>query len=328
MGSLRPYGREPAQSDIDHIETAAGWMARLLADDVSEQDRTNCQQWREQDPRHERAWQRMCQVSGKFSLPANAGGTKVLERAHKAVTSRRQFLNLSIFMAAGLTAAWLGASRTRLGGSLLAQYRTGVGETRELTLEDGTRLVLNTDTAVDIDFSARERRIQLHQGEILVATGPESPRRRFSVTTRFGELVALGTEFNVRQNERHIQVSVLEGAVEARPAGSGQIQRVGAGQQARFDSTQADAPQRLQAGATSWRQGKLVAEGMRVADFVEEIARYRPGFTLCDSAVADLTISGVFSLENADRALESLARSLPVELSYRTAYWVKVVPAH
>jgi len=73
--------------------------------------------------------------------------------------------------------------------------------------------------------------------------------------------------------------------------------------------------------------GKLVAEGMRVADFVEEIARYRRGFTLHDDAVADLTVSGVFSLEDTDRALRGLAASLPVALRYRTDYWVKVVPA-
>lgn len=66
---------------------------------------------------------------------------------------------------------------------------------------------------------------------------------------------------------------------------------------------------------------------MRVADFVDEIGRYRTGFTLCDAAVADLTISGVFSTRDTDRALQGLVDSLPVALSYRTDYWVKVVPA-
>lgn len=315
-------------SDDDAIEAAASWMARLLADDVTEQDRIDCQRWRDEDPRHEHAWQRMCQVSGKFAaVPAGTGGTQALEQARRAVMSRRRFLKLSAFAGVGVTATWLGASHTRFGRGLMAQYQTGVGETRSFTLGDGTRLVLNTGTAVDVVFSSRQRRIQRHHGEMLVTTGPESPRRDFVVDTRFGQLLALGTEFSLRQFKQHTRVAVLHGAVEAHPARSSSSQRVNAGQQTRLDSSRVGPPAPLQSAAVAWRQGKLVARGMRVAEFIEEIGRYRPGFTRYDPAVADLTISGVFSTRDTDRALQSLADSLPVELSYRTAYWVKVVPA-
>lgn len=325
MGSHRPYAPAQDAADGDHIEAAARWMARLLADDVSERDQLGCRNWRSQDPRHEQAWQRMCQVSGKFaSVPAR---TEMLEKAHKAVVSRRQFLNLSVVAAVGLAATWLAAPHTLLGRSLLAQYRTGVGESQTFTLEDSTQLILNTDTAADVTFSSQERRILLHRGEILVKTGPESPRRRFAVDTRFGELIALGTEFIVRQYEEHARVAVLAGAVSALSGGGGAPRTVQAGQQAWFDASQVSTLSAIQPAAFSWRQGKLVAEGMRVADFVQEIARYRSGFTLCDPGVADLTISGVFSLEDTDRALQSLAISLPVDLKYHTGYWVKVVPA-
>ncbi len=322
-------GSAPPEGDSAAIEAAAGWMARLLADDATEQDHLDCLQWREQSPRHEKAWQRMCQVSGKFdAVSASApGGTGVLEQARRAVMSRRRFLELSVLAGVSVTATWLVATRTQLGRGLLAQYRTGVGETRTVTLADGTRLILNTDSAMDVAFTPGERRIQLYQGETLIQTGEESPRRDFVVQTRFGHLKALGTVFNVRQCDHHAQVAVLEGAVEARAAGGVLPQRVVAGQQARFDTTRAEAPEPLQPSDVSWRENKLVAQGMRVADFVEEIGRYRPGFTLYDAAVADLTISGVFSTRDTDRALQSLADSLPVRLEYRTGYWVKVKPA-
>ncbi|MDX1635199.1 MAG: FecR domain-containing protein [Marinobacter sp.] len=325
MGSHQPFLADGGPAEPDHIEAAARWMARLLADDVSDQDRLACQQWRAADPRHEQAWQRMCRVSGKFaSIPA---GTEILESARKAVVSRRQFLNLSLLAVVG-AGAWLAAPHARVGAGLLAQYRTGVGESQTYTLKDGTRLTLNTDTAVDVSFSSGERRIRLHEGEILVSTGQESPRRRFVVQTRFGELEALGTEFSVRQYPDHARVAVLEGAVRAQSGSGGGSQRIVPGQQARVDGLRVDAPSPMPASAVSWRQGKLVAEGMRVADFVEEIARYRPGFTLCDDAVAEMTISGVFTLADTDRALQSLAGSLPVALKYHTDYWVKVIPAH
>ncbi|MCS6235419.1 DUF4880 domain-containing protein [Shewanella baltica] len=315
------------ENDSNAIEAAAGWMARLLADDASEQDSINCQQWRDQSSLHEKAWQRMCQITGKFASLPKGTGIQVLEKVSQSVVSRRRFLNVLALAGIGVTATWLGASQTRLGRSLQAQYRTGANETRTFTLEDGTRLTLNIDTAVDVDFSAEKRQIQLHQGEILIKTGHESPRRQFLVTTHFGQLIALGTEFCIRQYEHYARVAVIDGAVEAYSASGVKPQRVDAGQQTRFDKTMIAPPEPLQNAAISWRHGKLVAEGMRVADFVEEIGRYRPGFTLYDSAVANLTISGVFSLQDTDLALQSLASSLSVELQYRTAYWVKVIPA-
>lgn len=315
------------ENDSDAIEAAAGWMARLLADDATEQDSINCQQWRNQSSLHEQAWQRMCQITGKFSSLPKGTGIQVLEKVNQSVLSRRLFLNVLAVIGVGVTATWLGVSHTRFGRSLQAQYCTGANQTRTFTLEDGTRLTLNINTAVDVDFSMGKRQIQLHQGEILLKTGHESPRRPFWVNTHFGQLVALGTEFCVRQYEHYARVAVMDGAVAAYAASGGKPQRVNAGQQTRFDNTMIAPPEPLQHAATSWRHGKLVAEGMRVADFVEEIGRYRPGFTLYDSAVADLTISGVFSLQDTDQALQSLASSLSLDLQYRTAYWVKVIPA-
>lgn len=314
------------ENDSDAIKAAASWMARLLADDATEQDTINCQQWRDQSLVHEQAWQRMCKITAKLASLPKGTGVQVLEKVNQSVISRRHFLN--ILAVVGVTATWLGASQTRLGRSLQAQYRTGADETRTFTLEDGTSLTLNIDTAVDVDFSVEKRQIQLHQGEILLNTGHESPRRQFLVNTHFGQLVALGTEFCVRQYEHDARVTVIDGAVEVYTATDGKPQRVNAGQQTRFDNNMIAHPEPLQNAAISWSHGKLVAERMRVADFIEEIGRYRPGFTLYDSAVADLTISGVFSLHDTDLALQSLASSLSVDLQYRTAYWVKVIPAH
>lgn len=316
--------REP---DFVLVEEAAAWLARLLADDTTDEDIADCRRWREQHPRHEQAWQRICQISGKFAkIPAAADGTQVLENARRSALSRRRLLQVAIIAGLGGTSAWYGLNRSQTGRGLLAQYRSGVGETRHLTLDDGTRLTLNTDTAVDVDFTPGLRRILLYHGELLINTGTESPRRDFVVDTDVGRLTALGTEFTVRQFSDHVNVAVIEGAVEIRAGRSGQTRRLDAGRQTNFDASRIAESAALAPGSTHWRDGVMVAERMPVADFVAEISRYRKGFVFYDQAVADLEVTGVFSIRDTDRALDSLADSLPVELVYRTSYWVKVVP--
>ncbi|MNP84020.1 fec operon regulator FecR [compost metagenome] len=61
---------------------------------------------------------------------------------------------------------------------------------------------------------------------------------------------------------------------------------------------------------------------MRLADFLKEVNRYRRGYLACASDIADLRLSGVFRLEDTDKLLAILPRTLPVQLRYRTRWWV------
>jgi len=120
-------------------------------------------------------------------------------------------------------------------------------------------------------------------------------------------------------------VAVFEGAVAVRPARAPEAMvRVGAGQGTVFFADRAQAPDAVADSAAAWTRGVLVAEDMRVADFVAELARYRPGVLRCDPEVAELRVTGVFSLRDTDRSLENLALALPVSAAYRTRYWVTV----
>lgn len=70
--------------------------------------------------------------------------------------------------------------------------------------------------------------------------------------------------------------------------------------------------------------GVLVAESMPLGDLVAELARYRRGILRCDPAVAGLRAIGIYSLRDTDRALDNLARSLPVSVRRLTPWWVTV----
>lgn len=309
---------------------AAQWMARLWSDDASEADRQACARWRAAHPDHERAWQQLQAFEGRLlSVPADIARHALREPAGQGRQKRRRVLQaLGVaFTASGV--AWV-AGRSPAWQHVVADMRTATGEIRELTLPDGSRVVLSSATAIDVRFDARERRLVLRAGEILVQTAPQAgvAHRPFRVQVEQGVVEALGTRFAVRHGETATRVAVFEHAVEVRPAGlQGDRVRLQAGQGAdlRFDGVgdMAAAPPALAA----WRDGILVADGMRLDTFVAELARFRPGLLSCDEAVAHLRVSGIFSLRDTDRALHNLARALPVRLAWRTRYWVVVRPA-
>src|SRR5690606_37214918 len=93
--------------------------------------------------------------------------------------------------------------------------------------------------------------------------------------------------------------AVEQGAVEIRPLDpAAGATRLNAGQRARFSSTAVQVPAASMAAETAWTRGLLIAERMRLADFLAELGRYRNGWLRCDPAVHDLIVSGVYSVDD------------------------------
>ncbi len=210
--------------------------------------------------------------------------------------------------------------------AMLADQRTATGQRRHMRLDDGSQLDLNTDSAVDIAFSADLRLIRLHRGEILVDTAKDS--RPFIVEAPQGSVRALGTRFVVRCGPTFTDVCVLDKAVELRPLNHpSRVQCLNAGQQAHFDRDQISAVTPSPAGVGAWSQGMLTVIEWRLGDFIAELSRYRRGVLRCAPSVASLRLSGAFRIDDTDTILENLSQSLPVSVRFVTRYWVSVEAA-
>ncbi|ALM85788.1 FecR domain-containing protein [Bordetella sp. N] len=310
------------------LEEAAEWVMRLRFDTPQSHDREAFAAWLARSAAHAQAWARAEKVLGTFdTLPAGIG-SQVLRPAAKGV-NRRAVLRAGAGLALGLPLAWL-AWRERPWQVWLADAATGIGERRRETLPDGTQLVLNTASAVDIAYSASERRVILRKGEILVTTGADADApayRPFFVDTPAGTVQALGTRFGVRcQEDGAVDVTVFEHAVLVQPA-HGAALRLEAGQQTRFDAAGARTPRAAEEGADLWTQGMLLARDMRLADVLAELGRYRPGFLRCDPAIANMRVSGAVSVADTDAALAALAQTFSLRIQRISRYWVSVGPA-
>ncbi|XAH21845.1 FecR domain-containing protein [Xylophilus sp. GW821-FHT01B05] len=315
----KPVAPPPAP---EVLREAARWLVRLHSGTAQPADWQALERWRAQDTAHEAAWQRAERMAQTFgAVPAHVG-LPVL--AHRRRLNHRAALRVLGLFAAAPAVAWLAWQSPTLQ-LLAAAHHTATGERRDVLLADGSRVLLNTASAFDLAFDARQRLLRLRAGEILVSTAPDAARS-FLVETPQGRLRALGTRFCVRLMGDETRVAVIEGAVEVVPRhGAAQVLR--AGEQTRLTTARAEPPAALASHALAWTQGVLYADGMRLDDFLAELSRYRPGILRCDPAVAGLRISGAFQLQDTEYVLAMLRETLPVELLLRTRWWVTVVPA-
>lgn len=313
----------------DVLDQAVGWLVRIESNGATPEVLEACQRWRQADALHETVWQALQKSDATFQNLAALPGTvalDTLERLNGNHHSRRQALKL---LGVGLLAC--GVTGWSLRESTLvpwgADYATGVGERRQFLLSDGTRLQLNTASTVDVQLGAQRRLITLRRGEIFIDTGKDSAdpggRRSFWVSTRHAQLQAIGTAFAVRDEQQGTHLRVEDGVVAIQ--GAGEPVLVAAGEEYLIDANGSHRVQVSTLNASAWTRGQLVAKRMRLGDLSAELARYRHGWLHCDPAIAQLEVSGVFQLDDIDRALSALSDSLPVRIERFTPLWTRVV---
>lgn len=312
-------------SDIPpHVaQCAVEWLVELQSGGVPDDA---LQQWLEEHPDHQRAWQRIEAINGKLRSIEGMSSIAHATLAKPYSAKRRETLKrLAVLLFAG-NAAWVAQDNIPWRG-WLADERTGVGERRAIRLADGTTLELNTNTAISVRFDAFERRVRLINGEILISTGKEDGYSLlpFLVETEHGELQPLGTRFSVRHEKDASRVDIFEGAVVIHPSdGIGPKRTLHANEGVRFTRTTVGEATPTNDANIAWTDGMLVASGMRLSDFLFELSRHRPGHLSCDPQVAGLRVSGSYPLDDTDRILNILRSTLPIEIHSLTPYWVTV----
>lgn len=329
---------QPPPVDPRAAREAAQWLARLHGAVPGMDHHAVWQQWqtwRAADPAHELAWQRAELVMRTLDMVPPSIGTRVLGRPQRGRRASTHAL-AALILAGPAALAGYATVRAAPWQDWFADARTATGDIRKLVLDDGTRLALNTDTAVDIRFDAGTRLLRLHHGEIHVSTASDTrmPARPFVVHTASGSLRALGTEFSVRANHGVLapaaRLAVTAGAVEIRPAKAVHVvQVIAAGWQAGFTEHAIGPATALDAAGASlpaWVNGVLLADDTPLAVLVEQLGRYRTGVLRCDPAVAGLRVTGAFQLRDTDNILQLLQRSLPIRVSQRTRFWTTLEP--
>jgi len=307
------------QGNEDRIaEEAAGWVARLQSSDATDRDRRDFELWLARDASHQAAYDEFRTLWGDLKdVPIPPGRLKKLRSSRRSAVSS--------VAAVGIIAV-LSVALYRMGmiDRMRADYYTAVGEVRSLTLADGSRVDLNTDTAIAVRFSAGERHIELLRGEAFFEV-TKNPLRPFVVEDSALKARALGTRYGVRTAAGGFggDVQVEEGRVEVSHDSDRVVLEAGdvaTLTQGRISLSKGDV-----SSDTAWRTGKLMFSGQPLRDVLATLERYRHGkIIVLDQAAAERTVSGIFDLNDTDQALQSLEKNLPVSVTRLTGMMVVV----
>lgn len=303
------------------IQQAAHWLTRLHDEDVTDADRQAFNTWCQADPRHAVAIQRMRSLWGSLdTLPAQPARVAL----NRAFAPQRSRGSQGVAVLGIVLCGWLGLQHLPVW---MADQRTGVGERRQIVLEDGSQLQLNSNSAVDVKFDGHQRVIELLQGELWVDVAKDA-QRPFVIRTDQGTATALGTRYLVKRAQNGTTVvTVIESNVAVKGESSTGV-NVTAGQRSILDHGRAQPPQAIgDTDPDAWTRGLLKVNDQPLSDVLQTLASYRHGMVRFDpQALQNLRVSGVFKLDDTAAALSSLADNLPIQVQYFTDLLVVVKP--
>lgn len=305
-------------------QQAHHWFARLRAPDCSAEDRAAFERWRD-DPQHAAAYanlEDLWAITGDLAQedPDIAAAVREARRADARSWRSRWRWPLLATAASVLLALFLFLSLPPAQGPAHA-YATATGEQRTVTLEDGSRVVLDTATRLDVQYGRHERRLVLRQGRADFHVSKD-PARPFTVRAGASAVTATGTQFQVRLDGAAGEVTLLEGRVVV-------ASRLTAGEAALSPGERVavlaggtlGTVQRLsdadRASAEGWTSGQLVVQAWPVAALVAEVNRYGgTPLRLGDAAVGRMPVSGTFDPKAPEALALALEHVWPVRVEH------------
>ena len=301
-------------------EQASLWAARLDGGNLTASDRAALDAWLAEDPAHRAFLSRYCQFSADLEeslLALVATGAVTLPPEDAPQPARRRG-SLPWFTGAALAAAVVFVFWLVRPGTQIENIETPAAHRRSLTLADGSRVELNARTSLRIENSRTERRVQLVTGEAYFVVSKDQ-KRPFIVETPAGSVRVTGTIFNVRsETASQLEVTVVQGSVQVCPGMTGgpiapKTVTLGAGD--RLSASPGDAKFQMLTSsaledALAWRRGRIVCNGMPLAEVAARFAYYHGRNITVAPDAANLLVGADYSLDDLDGFFTALQNIL------------------
>lgn len=327
--------------DPELIETeACAWVAQVDGGNMSAGDMEALKEWISRSPQHKHAFEKMAARFMEMRAPFE---TAKVAKPQAPKLGIRSFIDgfrpvpLAAAAAAMLVAAFLFVGLSSnvdglgQGGSSFVRtvsYQSAIGEQKTVALEDGSTIVLNTNTRVDVDMGEDERSIHLIYGEAIFDV-EKDPKRPFKVYTEKGIVRAVGTVFAVRVRTADVEVVVEEGIVEVAPkqeenqnaSGSSahNVTKVVSGRYATFNEVQQtvkSVDMKTMDKKLSWRDGILVFEIDPLSYVVEEVSRYTDvKIVISDPQILNTPVGGNFRVGETQALLDALEKGFGLKVT-------------
>lgn len=304
-------------------DEAIHWIVTLTSGDASEEKLAEFRCWRQLSDQHERAFQSARDLwlsLGKseqlyiFDIDIKHPNAVLVTDSiwQQRIYNRFPFLKkvsnrlLLLLMVIVLITYYLLVINSY-------DYATNYGEINELKLDDGSRVTLNSHSAIDVHYNNKSREVILKRGEAFFDVAHQ-PQRPFIVKSGQSQIKVLGTAFSVDKQDDQITVTVVRGKVQVSDA-TAQSQNLVPQQQVIMEPGKPFHLQQVNnlSLELSWRNGRLNFANKSLEDILDDLQKYdkRKWIVYLDSSTAHALLNTTVNIHDIDEWLGGIQTILP-----------------
>ncbi|WP_031436832.1 FecR family protein [Methylobacter tundripaludum] len=312
MPSTQPSS--PKQSASDQ---ATAWFARLHADDVTAAEQEQFKSWYRESQQHAQAYDKMLLLWDRLEAPGKRVNARVEAEqpalAHRPVPGKQPYIRRLMAASALALVVLLSYQLPVHYQNWQSDYYTAPGKQLTVVLNDGSRLTLNTDTALAVNLSDSQRSIELLRGEAYFQVSPDK-NRPFIVSNGIAKARAVGTAFSVKKTDEDMQVIVSEGTVEVSAGKTDAPTLVHINQQVDYQQGRVGPVIPTDILETlAWQRGQLIFKRQPLARVITEVNRYRSGqIMIINPKLKERVVSGVFDTADPNAVVDGVKTTLKV----------------
>jgi transmembrane sensor len=318
--------------DGQAAEEAAQWFARLQGEAATGDDWLAFERWLQSSTEHAQAYERLetlwvdldyapvaKELVGRPLVAARR--QRPPQRAPRAALPRRALWGAGAAIAAALVVA-VGVG-LQSPGVATQVYETAAGQTRDVVLADGTHIRLNAASKITVRMERDARRVDMADAEAVFDVAHDA-KRPFLIGVGDRQVRVVGTEFNLRNREGLVDLTVRRGTVEVRAADALQADptRVTVGQELTHTVGQTAQVLKVSDPDTTfaWTNGQLIYRDQPLSDVAADLSRrFGTPVRTADAPTAALRFSGVLVTDNEADVLRRLAAFAPVRVERTTS---------
>lgn len=281
---------------------AVEWLMRLQESPGDARLRAGLDAWLARDVRHRRAYEEMESLWGQ----AEQVGELRASRGHvQASRPSRKRWALAAGLAVVASLALVMVPKVQLW--LASDHQTGVAELRDVVLDDGSRVALDAQSAISVEYTGAQRTVTLLSGQGYFEVTP-SRERPFVVKAEGVSVRVTGTTFSVGLSDAGVAVAVRSGSVKVSEPAKGTVADLTPGQQVRLSRAGAVTLDEVAADDVAvWRDRRLVVYDVPIRQVVEQIARHTKAVVVfADSGIAEQPVTATVDLRHPGEALRTV----------------------
>ncbi|MDM3872272.1 FecR domain-containing protein [Porticoccus sp. W117] len=351
--------KSPLKAHSAVSEQAAAWLIKMDGDKpLSKKEMKELGEWLHRSPIHRSELESLCalwsdNVLTELMLPLSQYDASAEEpAAEEKGFFKRPSVRWGAMAACALCICallFLNFLPNKELGDGNGIYSTSIGEQKTLSLPDGSTILLNTNSKLEVSYAESHRNIYLLTGEAYFDVA-KNPARPFRVYAGGGRIQAIGTAFSVHVQKSDVSVMVSEGSVAFAPlqqaladaddvkgdakrktgdreptvVGSGNVLSAGESGTIALPSQQPNSEAKVTKKTIpsselfrkhSWRNGYLTFSGESLEEAMQEVSRYTTmSIEISEPEVASIPIGGRFKFNEMEKMFDILEQGFGVNV--------------